>query len=101
MMTDPVEVERPLTGEALALADVELVMLPLLATAPADVTADPLLVELPTDDVLAADPPLILLVASFTSWNFSMNWETKYERFFIRCKTLNADGTKLCRFHFG
>lgn len=58
--------ERLLTGEALALADVELVILVGAATG-ADVV-EPLAV-----DVLPGDAPLMFLVASLTSWNFSIN----------------------------
>lgn len=65
MTTEAADVDRPLTGDALALTDVELV---LLATTPGAVPVEPLLVEPPAeDDVLPGDVPLILLVASFTS----------------------------------
>lgn len=58
--------ERLLTGEALALADVELVIL----VGAAGVGVEPLVAELVD---LPGDVPLILLVASLTSWNFSIN----------------------------
>ena len=55
-----VETERPLTGDALALADVELLV------AGAEPFVGPVL-------LLGGDVPLMFLVASLTSWNFSMN----------------------------
>lgn len=59
--------ERLLTGEALALADVEFVML----VGAAGVGVEPLVL---LDAVLPGDVPLIFFVASLTSWNFSINW---------------------------
>lgn len=59
--------ERLLTGDALALAEVEFVML----VGAAGVGVDPL-VAVPDDD-LPGDVPLMFFVASFTSWNFSIN----------------------------
>jgi len=60
-------VERPLTGEALALTDVELVITGGGAT---DDEEEPLVA---TDPDFPGDVPEIFLVASFTSWNFSIN----------------------------
>lgn len=58
-------VERPLTGEALALTDVELVI-----TGGGATEEEPLVA---TDPDFPGDVPEIFLVASLTSWNFSMN----------------------------
>ena len=72
--------ERLLTGEALALADVEL---PILAgAAGVGVADDPLVVggvlgvAVPPTGPLA---PLMFLVASFTSWNFSINCKKRVQ----------------------
>lgn len=59
--------ERLLTGEALALAEVELVIL----VGAAGVGVEPLVALV---DDLPGDVPLMFFVASFTSWNFSMNY---------------------------
>lgn len=59
--------ERLLTGEALALAEVEFVML----VGAAGVGVEPLVAAPDVD--LPGDVPLMFLVASFTSWNFSIN----------------------------
>ncbi len=59
--------ERLLTGEALALAEVELVIL----VGAAGVGVDPF-VAAPVAD-LPGDVPLMFFVASLTSWNFSIN----------------------------
>ena len=66
--------ERLLTGDALALADVELPMLD--GAAGVGVVDDPFVA---TADAATADAvvfpvePLMFFVASFTSWNFSIN----------------------------
>lgn len=64
--------ERLLTGEALALVDVELVM----QAGAAGIGVVLLGAEEPfvvAGGVLAGAVPLIVFVASFTSWNFSIN----------------------------
>ncbi len=59
--------ERLLTGEAFALAEVEFVIL----VGAAGVGVVPLVALV---DDLPGDVPLMFFVASFTSWNFSMNY---------------------------
>jgi hypothetical protein len=67
--------ERLLTGEAFALAEVELVIL----VGAAGVGVEPLVALV---DDFPGDVPLMFFVASFTSWNFSINYFNQ-KMFFI------------------
>ena len=87
LLTKLLVAARLLTGDALALADVELLIAEETTEAVAGAGADgpttgaagaatgaadpPLAVD--AGAALPGDVPLMLFVASFTSWNFSMN----------------------------